>query len=164
MATKTGRRRGSGDGEVDGGLTSGVWDGDGMVRRDGGDAGKCLGRLALAGEAPSDGGELLLLRGSAPTPASNPRRSWARDRGKKGVGESGQQGEASGDRGERRRGRRGLATVVAYLGLGELEEGHGDPRLRGLGPGLLAAYEGEGSGEERQWGGVENAGHGEAIL
>ena len=92
------------------------------MRVDGGDSGKTLGRTALAGVAPSGGGEQLLLRGLAPAPASNRRRSWARTRGKKGAGERGGQGEASEGRGERRGGRRGPAGVVVYLGHGELEE------------------------------------------
>ena len=72
------------------------------VQRDGGDAGKCLGRPTRAGEAPCDGDELLLLRGSAPTPASDWRRSWTGTRGKKGAGERGEQGEEVESRGERR--------------------------------------------------------------
>jgi hypothetical protein len=86
-ATRNWRRRGSGDGEADRALTSRVLGDVRTVRRDGGGSGKILGRSLLAGEVRCDGGELLLLRGSAPTPASNRRRSWARGRGKKGAGE-----------------------------------------------------------------------------
>jgi hypothetical protein len=114
-----------------------------MVQNDGGEVGKLLGRAALAGV---DGDEQLLLRGGTATPASDWRRSWTRDRGKKGSGECGVQGEEKGGREKGRGGQHGQAVVVAYLGHGELEEGDGDPGLRGLGPGLLAVHKGEGSG------------------
>ena len=83
-----------------------------MMRIDGGDSGKIVGRTARAGVATIDGGERLLLRGRAPTPARSPRRSWARSRGEKGRVSEGFM--EKGVRPERREGegQHGQAVVV----------------------------------------------------
>ena len=60
------------------------------------------------------------------------------------------------EKGGREKGGGGVARPCRGRRLprhGELEEGDGDPRLRSLGPGLLAVHKGEGSGVrgKRQW-------------
>ena len=94
-----------------------------MVQDDGGEVGKLLGRVARAGEAPSDGGVLLLFPAApwqlrraidgAPEHGSGGKRVRVRE------GSKGKRREAEGSDGE---GCRGLAAIVVYLGHGELEE------------------------------------------
>ena len=76
-------------------------------------------------------------------------------------------GEEKGGREKGRGGQHGRAVVVVYLGHGELEEEDGDPRLLGLGPGLLAVHKGEGNGVRgrgRGGGAVRrSAGHGRLL-
>ena len=112
-----------------------------VMQIDGGGSGKLAGRTALAGDAPIDGGEQLLLRGRDPTPARLLRRSWARTRGEKGPVSAGFMGKRVQAREKRRGGQHGSAVVVVYLGHGELEGGHGRLRLRGYGSALLAVHE-----------------------